>query len=313
MRGGAGNVLSRFFRLLFLVVAVSVIFALIIAWPSKKPIISPIVSPISSSALPVSDSQKIDNGGLKQAVEGRLKNSEGDFGIVILNLKTGENYSLNEHKSFEAGSLYKLWVMGAAFNKIEDGNWQKNTVFSEEIPILNEKFKIASESAERTEGSIELPVNVALQRMITISDNYSALLLAWKLRLSFVTSYLESHGFRESKVGGAESLPSTTAYDTALFLERLYRGDLASSQSNEDMLELLKGQQINRKLPKYLPQGTVIAHKTGELGLVSHDAGIVYSSKGDYIIVILSESRRPKDAEETISQISKSVYDYFQK
>jgi beta-lactamase class A len=54
-----------------------------------------------------------------------------------------------------------------------------------------------------------------------------------------------------------------------------------------------------------------MAHKTGELGQVSHDGGIVYTEKGDYIIVVLSESTLPKGAEERIANISKDVYAYF--
>ena len=47
------------------------------------------------------------------------------------------------------------------------------------------------------------------------------------------------------------------------------------------MLELLKAQTLNDKLPKYLPDQVIMAHKAGELDDVSHDAGIVYSPAGD--------------------------------
>jgi beta-lactamase class A len=73
----------------------------------------------------------------------------------------------------------------------------------------------------------------------------------------------------------------------------------------------LKNQQLNNKLPKLLEKETVIAHKTGELESFSHDAGIVYSDNGDYIIVIMSETDNRNRANDTIAQISKEVYDYF--
>ncbi|MEM4270897.1 MAG: serine hydrolase, partial [Candidatus Pacearchaeota archaeon] len=84
-------------------------------------------------------------------------------------------------------------------------------------------------------------------------------------------------------------------------------GDFISGE----MLALLKKQNLNSKLPKYLPENTVVAHKTGELGEYSHDAGIVYKDSGDYIIVVLSKTQKPLDANEKIAQISKAVYDYF--
>jgi beta-lactamase class A len=79
------------------------------------------------------------------------------------------------------------------------------------------------------------------------------------------------------------------------------------------MIDLLKRQRLNSKIPKYLPSEIQIAHKTGELFEASHDAGIVYSPNGDYIIVILSESdeaSRPL-ANERLAQVSKEVYNYF--
>ncbi|MEK7559542.1 MAG: serine hydrolase [Patescibacteria group bacterium] len=301
----------RFLRLFLLVIFIAVIFAVVISWPTKKTLVSPIASSLADSNLPSQDTK--EGSGLADVVQNELEDVKGQYAVVISNLKTGEGYSFNEHKSFDAGSLYKLWVMGEVFEQIREGKLSEDQVLSEEISLLNEKFKISSESAELTEGKIELPVYIALQRMITISDNYSALLLAWKLRLSKVTAYLTGHGLLESNVGGVDDFPTTTAYDAALFFEKLYKGELSDANSNSKMLELLKKQQLNKKLPKYLPSGTIIAHKTGELGLISHDAGIVYSPKGDYIIVIMTDTPRPADAEEKIARISKKVFDYFQK
>ena len=96
-----------------------------------------------------------------------------------------------------------------------------------------------------------------------------------------------------------------------MFFEKLYRGELADKETSAKLLDLLNRQKLNNKLPRHLPSGTVIAHKTGELGRVSHDAGIVYTDKGEYIIVVLTESSAPLGAEERIADISKNVYTYF--
>lgn len=233
--------------------------------------------------------------------------------MVVINLKTNENYSFNEHKLFETASLYKLWIMSVVFEQIEEGRLKKTDVLTEKIEVLNEKFKIATESAELTEGEITLPVGEALRRMITISDNYSALLLTEKIRLSSVTSYLNLEGLNESKIGTVGGSPTTSAYDTALFLEKLYKDNKNLNENTIEMLALLKNQQLNSKLPKYLPQNSIVAHKTGELGEYSHDAGIVYTSRGDYIIVVLTKTKKILEANEIIAQVSKAAYDYFQR
>lgn len=246
---------------------------------------------------------------LEKTITKVLEGSKGKYSIVVKNLKTGESFSINSHKPNKTGSLYKLWVMATVFNQIQNGKLTEDEILSEDIQDLNYKFSIASEEAELTEGKITLTVHDALQQMITISHNYAALLLTEKIKLSSVKSFLEKNGFLESKV--SDSAPISTPYNIALFLEKLYKGKLANKKHTKSMLGLLKSQKLNDKLPKYLPKNVFIAHKTGEIDFLSHDAGIVYTEKGDYIIVVFSQSNYPKGANERIAQISKAVYEYF--
>lgn len=269
-----------------------------------------LVSPLAT--LSGSDVLSVNKTNNTQALETIIKKSltgnESSFGIIIKNLKSDEGYYLNEHLVFESASLYKLWIMATTYKQIQTGKLAENEPLNQTIRILNQKFGIDEEFAELTEGSITLTVNDALNQMITISHNYASLLLTEKIKLSNVVTFLNEHGLTESAVGTAGDSPTTTAYDTALFLEKLYQGEFADKEHTDKMILLLQNQRLNNKLPKYLPENTKIAHKTGELGLFTHDAGIIYTPKGDYIIVILSKSEDPSTAEEQISQISKAVY-----
>ena len=258
--------------------------------------------------FPKTDSK---NQTLKSVVEKSLEGARGTYGIVVKNLKTNENYLLNEHKEYEAGSLYKVWIMAETFDQIQKGELKEEDILSEDAAILNKKFNISSESAEIKEGEVNLSVKDALDQMITISHNYAALLLTEKIRLSKVASFLQENGFNESKVGTDGSVPVSTPSDIAKFFEKLYKRELANSENTQKMIDLLKRQTLNDKLPKYLPETVELAHKTGEINYFSHDSGIVFSPKGDYTIVILSESDYPPGAEERIAQISKAVYEYF--
>lgn len=250
---------------------------------------------------------------LEEIVVNILKDSSSNYSVFIKNLKTGERYYLNEDKQYETASLYKLWVMAEAYRQIETGILKKEDILTANVSDLNQKFNIASESAELTEGNVSWPVENALKNMITISDNYSALLLTERVRLANVTAFLSENGFLESKVGDRNTSPVSSAADISLFFEKLYNGELANEQYTNEMLVLLKNQQINTKLFKHLPKNAVIAHKTGEFGKFSHDGGIVYLDKGDYIIVVMSETKTLLDSNENIANISKEIYDYFSK
>lgn len=258
------------------------------------------------------ESESVDTDNpLGKKVEEALMGTKGKYAVAIKNLETGESYYKNEHRSYLAGSLYKLWIMAEVVNKLETGELKEDEVLSAEISTLNKKFNIASEDAELTEGSITLTVKSALEQMITISHNYAALLLTERVKLATIKSFVKDHGFNDSLI--SQNPPITTAWDIAFFLEKLYKGEFGNENSTARMINLLKKQQLNDKLPRYLPKGTVIVHKTGELDYFSHDAGIVYSKSGDYIITVLSESDMPSAAEDRISQISKNVYEYFTK
>lgn len=285
---------KRIIRLLAIALAIGVIFVSLNRFAkTQKPAVPP------------------SRPSLQNALQTALRGAKGTYGIAIKNFKTKESYSQNGDRIFEAGSLYKLWVMAPAFNKLQTGQWQEDEVLTENIATLNARFSIDPDSAEQTAGVITLTVSEALKQMITISHNYAALLLTDKLKLSSVKTFLQDNGLNGSTVGEDNSSPSITPDNLALFLEKLYGGQLANQEYTDKMLNLLKLQQLNDKLPKYLPAGTVVAHKTGEIGWFTHDGGIVYSQGGDYIIVVLSETDFPPGAEERIAQISKAVFEYF--
>jgi len=250
----------------------------------------------------------IPKTNLHETILQALLGAKGEYSVVVKDLKNGKKESFNGNKVYEIASLYKLWVMAEVFREIQNGTLSKKETLSEDISVLNKDFNISSESAELAEGTIILTVGEALKQMITISHNYSALLLTKRIGISNVNKFLRKNGFLNSHIGGT---PTATADDIALFFEKLYKNKLANAKYTQEMLDLLKAQKLNGKLPKYLPKGTIIAHKTGEINYLSHDAGIIYTKNKDYIIVVLSKSNYPPGAVERIAQISKAVFDYF--
>ena len=275
-------------------------------WPARESSEEGLVQSIFSQYV-----KPPEDNTLVISIEQILAETDGTYGVFIKNLKTEKVYVINEHRVFNSASLYKLWVMAVTFNQIQEGSVNKSDILTQEIEKLNEEFNIATEEAELTEGTVSQSVDKSLEQMITVSDNYSTLLLSERIRLSNVTSFLQKNGFHESTIGADDGFPKTTPHDMALFFEKLYTGELANKRDTHQMLELLKNQQLNTKLPKHLPEEVVIAHKTGELDAVSHDAGIVFAEKGDYIIVVMSESENRYVAAEQIALISKEVYNYF--
>lgn len=250
----------------------------------------------------------VKGNSLEKTVKITQENTKGTYGITIKNLLTNREYFNKEHVSFDAASLYKLWVMAAVYQQIKEEKLSKDEELSGDVAELNKKFNIPEDAAEQTEGIITLTVEQAIFQMITISHNYAALLLTDRIGISNLNNVLKKYNLKESSVGQS---PKTTAYDTALFFEKLYNGEIVDKEYSQKMIDILKQQRINDRLPLYLPKDTVVAHKTGELNNFKHDAGIVFSKSGDYVIVILSESDVPDAAADRIANLSKAIYDYF--
>lgn len=282
--------------------------------PSDSPeqqILSPLAAPIVKGVETVR--HVIRSKEIEQIVKEETEKYDGDYAIAIKNFNTGEEYFLNENKRFSSASLYKLWVMGEVFDQIEEGKLTLETKLSDSIENLNKRFGLASDSAELKEGTISRTVEDALEDMITVSANYPAYLLTSKVGSKNIRQFLADNGLSDSNVGTLTTEPYTTALNTFLLYEKLYKKELVNTSSSNQMLEILKRQQLNDRIPKYLPKRTVIAHKTGELFGNKHNAGIVFSPKGDYIIVLMSKTNSETKAAEVEAQISKRVWEYFNK
>ena len=66
--------------------------------------------------------------------------------------------------------------------------------------------------------------------------------------------------------------------------------------SSARMIEILKAQEFNEKIPAGLPEGTPIAHKTGDITGIHHDAAIVYPpGEPPYVLVVLTQGYRGRE------------------
>lgn len=269
-----------------------------------------VVKPLEKQSSESASVQNVatDSSRLQEIVQNRLNGSSDVYGVVIKNLKTGEGYSFNANNKFTTASLYKLWVMGATFEQMKLGKFTSDDVISADAEKINRDFGISDEDAEQTSGGFTYTISQAMNKMVDLSDNYAAMMLIEKNKIVNVNAFVSEYGFTDTNIGDN---PMTTPEDVEKFFELLYDGKVVDSESSETMMRVLKAQQLNYLMPKYLPPKTVIAHKTGQYGQFTHDAGIVFSDKGDFIMVLMAQSQDTKSAEERMARLAKEVYDYF--
>ena len=204
---------------------------------------------------------------------------DGRFGFVVLDLTDWTRCSYEADEVFITASLYKLVVLAEAYRQQEQGSFS----FEEPIAVVRPPHPDDAEAGVRT---VTMSSAEAARQMIQVSDNNTAEALRIRLDEPTVAALPARLGMPNTILGDDFT---TTPSDIAHYFTQLNAGRLISSESDAAMLELLLGQQVNDRIPWFLPDDLAIAHKTGRLDRFAHDAGIVYAPGGPFLLVLLTE------------------------
>jgi len=192
------------------------------------------------------------------------QDNPGVFGVSFIEFGgAGRSASYDQDRVFTTASTYKLFVAFSTLKYVDSG-----------------KYKWSDKVADGRD------LNTCFDDMIVKSDNACAEALLEKIGREKLDSDLRSIGLTRSTFRAKSN--QTTAAELASFLTKLQDGDLPIKTSSRDrLLSAMKRQQYRQGIPAGA-SGTV-ADKVGFLNGLLHDAAIVYSPKGTYVLVVLSD------------------------
>ena len=210
-------------------------------------------------------------------------------------------YSHDANTNVTTASLYKLGVLMEAERRVDSGQLR----YRDMITIGEDD--VTEEGSGYEVGAV-LSVDDALEAMITMSDNGAALALWHLFGGDTIDATLARAGMPDFHVT-FDSAGNTVATPRAVgtFFGLLARKELVSAAASERMIARLQRQTINDRLPAALPKQTVVAHKTGNLEGLIHDAGIIFTPRGERIVVVMT-SNAYEGANDFIAEIAKIVY-----
>ncbi|MDT7779812.1 MAG: beta-lactamase class [Acidobacteriota bacterium] len=248
--------------------------------------------------------------------------------VAFRDLKDGRELFINPHVSFHAASTMKLPVMLEVYREARDHMLS----LDERLPVKNEfksiadgsSFSVSSEDDsehtlyQKIGGTVTVRELVRL--MITESSNLATNILIERVTPARVMELLRRLGARDMKVlRGVEDGKAferglnntTTARDLFVLLRAVAEGRAVSRAASREVADVLAGQKFNEGIPAGLPAGVRVAHKTGSITKIEHDAGIVYPpGRKPYLLVVLvrgiAEEAR---AHRLIADISRAVYE----
>jgi len=260
---------------------------------------------------------------LKQKVERLLDEAEGNWAIVFEDLDKDELWEINGNHLFYAASIIKLPIMATAFSLADQGKIK----LSDMIVVQKPDMVGGSGVLQHLTPGITLSLYNLLMLMIIQSDNTATNIVIEQVGKQQIQETMKELGMVHStfyntlmtvpvKIEGKNRI---TACDVSLFLRRIATGKFSSCYACEQMVQMMKRQQIHY-LSATLPENRgkyigvqpewMMASKTGHVTGSYHDVGILYVGNRTVTISVLSEESSREIALSTISEIGEAVYCY---
>ena len=259
-----------------------------------------------------------------------LERRAGARALAVAVYDTESHVSFRRHADrwFHAASTIKVAILLGVFESIHHG-WLlpqsrlhvRNRFFS---AVDGMPFRVAADRDANSEvhSSIGKTMRVAdlARHMIATSSNLATNLLLDLVGLDTVQRSLDQFGIEgidirrgvEDERAFEQGINNRVTADGLVHLLRIIADERAfSPELSREMLDILHAQKFKNGIPARLPAAVRVAHKTGDISTIAHDAGVVYPpDRKPYVISVLTEwdpdaSRRSA----TIAEASHAVYE----
>ncbi len=232
---------------------------------------------------------------LARRIEEIATGLDGRLAVVVQRLNDSEPVvDLDGGAVFSSASIIKLPILWTFFEQADRG-------------ALSPAERWSLAEPDRVDGTgvlrfLQTGANLTLLDLATlmtvVSDNTATNLLIDRLGVETVQATIDRLGLTATRLGrkmydfeararGLENL--TAPRDMARLLRRFANGDGLSETSAAQARTILLGQQFNAGLPARLPSETPVAHKTGNLPGLLHDAGWIEHERGAVVVVACSD------------------------
>jgi beta-lactamase class A len=258
------------------------------------------------------------------AAEKIIGESGAEVSLAYRRLDGSEEWMFEADRVFHAASTMKVAVMVELFRQ----EAEKQLSLSEPIEVRNEFKSVVDGSSysmdlgEDSDDSVyrnvgqRMTLDALNTQMITASSNFATNLLIDRLGVGNVRATLEAmgahglevrRGVEDQKAFDQGIINETTARGLFVLLNAIARGAAVSKDASERMVEVLSAQKFNAGIPQGVPSGTKVAHKTGTITRVHHDAGIVFGAHPCVLVVLTRGMEKEAASDALIARITRSL------
>ncbi|MBE9212079.1 serine hydrolase [Plectonema cf. radiosum LEGE 06105] len=236
-------------------------------------------------------------------------------GVFIADLDTGNYVDLNANSAFAAASTIKLPILVAFFQDVDAGKIQPNEM------LVMEQRMVAGGSGDMQSqpvGSKFTALEVATKMMV-ISDNTATNILIDRMGgIEALNQRFRSWGLTatvlRNQLPDIEGTNTTSPKELGQVLAMVSKGNLVPTTASRDrILDIMRQNQRRHLLPTGLGVGAEIGNKTGYIGAMLGDVGLINLPTGKRYIaaVMVKRPRNDSRAETLITSVSRLAYQYF--
>jgi beta-lactamase class A len=235
-------------------------------------------------------------------------------GILLVDLDSKSYVDLNAAQAMPSASTIKFPILVAFFQDVDAGKIQLDE------PLVMRKELVAAESGDMQEQAAGTKFSAleTVTKMIVISDNTATNMLIDRLGgMAALNARFQSWSLASSQLRSplpdVQGTNTTSAKDLASLFGQLQNGKLISAKSRDRLMDIMRRTENDTMLAKGLGSGATIAHKTGTLGTLVGDIGLIDAPNGKRYLasVLVQRPRNDERAEETIRQVSRLAYQTF--
>lgn len=277
---------------------------------------------------------KTDEVAAERSLYGRVRairdrNSLQELAISYYDYETTIQWSYSGDRWFHAASTMKIAVLLAVFREAGEGRFRMD----DPLHVRNRFESIVDGShyqldvSESSDPEVYRNLGKAMSirelshYMITTSSNLATNLLIQLVGVDVVNETLAQleitgvrvrRGVEDQKAFDAGISNETTANGLVSMLRTIYEKRAFSEDACDQMLEILHGQRYKSGIPAGLPKDTKIAHKTGNISTVHHDAGIVFfENREPYVLAVLTRFDSDRGRGSAVADVARDIHEFL--
>src|SRR5580658_829574 len=258
-------------------------------------------------------------------IEESVRKSGAEVGVAFRTLDGKTEWFYHADEAFHAASTMKVPVLIELFHQVREGKLKLDDplLIKNEFHSLVDGSVYTLDAADDSEAELYKAVGQTrtlrqlAELMITVSSNFATNLLIEKLGVENIRATVHAmgadgmnvlRGVEDNKAFAAGMNNTTTARGLLVLLEAIARGEAVDKESSREMIAILERQKFNEGIPAGLPTGTRVAHKTGEITKIHHDAAIVFAGRPFVLVILVRGLADVKESSALMADVTREIY-----